>query len=84
MLNKLSAEKRLELQAVAQARPIVFVNDSNDNWWAVGYEYGADLSTATAGTGATLGDMNGYTLAFTHEAAKRAYKLAGAPLALLD
>jgi hypothetical protein len=84
MLNKLSYQKRLELQAVAQARPIIFVNDSNDNWWAVGYEYGADLSTSTAGTGATLGDMNGYTLSFVHETPKRAYKLAGAPLGLLD
>jgi len=79
MLNKLSAPKRLELQGVATTRVIVFVNDTNDNWWAVGYEYGADLSTATAGTGALLGDMNGFTLAFTHETPKRAYKLAGAP-----
>jgi hypothetical protein len=79
MLHKLSAPKRLELQNVATVRVIVFVNDTNDNWWAVGYENGADLSTSTAGTGAVLGDMNGYTLAFTHEAAKRAYKLTDAP-----
>ena len=79
MLNKLSAPKRLELQGVATTRVIVFVNDTNDNWWAVGYEFGADLSTATAGTGTVLGDMNGFTLAFTHETPKRAYKLAGAP-----
>jgi len=84
MLNKLTSAKRLELQNVATARVIVFVNDTNDNWWAVGYEYGADLSTGTAGTGTVLGDMNGYTLAFTHEAAKRAYKLSGAPLSILD
>jgi hypothetical protein len=84
MLNKLSSQKRLELQAVAQARPIIFVNDSNDNWWAVGYEYGADLSTGTAATGTALGDMNGFTLAFVHETPKRAYKLAGAPLGLID
>ena len=83
MLQKLSSAKRLELQTVAQARPMIFVNDSNDNWWAVGYEYGADLSTATAATGATLGDGNGYTLAFVHETPKRAYKLAGAPSTLL-
>lgn len=83
MLQKLSSAKRLELQTVAQGRPIVFVNDSNDNWWAVGYEYGADLSTSTAATGATLGDANGYTLAFVHETPKRAYKLAGAPSTLL-
>jgi hypothetical protein len=84
MLNKLSAAKRFELQGVATTRVIVFVNDTNDNWWAVGYEYGADLSTGTAATGTVLGDMNGYTLAFTHEAAKRAYKLSLAPSELLD
>jgi hypothetical protein len=83
MLNKLSAAKRLELQNVATSRVIVFVNDTNDNWWAVGYEYGADLSTATAGTGTVLGDMNGFTLAFTHEAAKRAYKLINSPSAII-
>jgi len=84
MLQKLSSAKRLELQSVATARVIVFVEDTNGNWWAVGYEYGADLSTGTAATGTVLGDMNGYTLAFTHEAAKRAYKLSGAPSTLLD
>jgi hypothetical protein len=83
MLHKLSSAKRLELQNVAQARVIVFVQDTNNNWWAVGYEYGADLSTSTAATGTVLGDMNGYTLAFTHEAAKRAYLLDGAPNSIL-
>ena len=84
MLQKLSSAKRLELQNVATARVIVFVEDTNGNWWAVGYEYGADLSTGTAGTGTVLGDMNGFTLAFTHEAAKRAYKLSDAPNNILD
>jgi len=84
MMHKLSAAKRLELQSVAQARVIVFVLDTNDNWWAIGYEYGADLSTATAGTGTVLSDGNGYTLAFTHEAGKRAYLLDGAPSTILD
>jgi hypothetical protein len=84
MLQKLSSAKRLELQGVATARVIVFVEDTNGNWWAVGYEYGADLSTSTAATGAVLGDMNGYTLAFVHEAAKRAYKLSGSPVSILD
>jgi len=83
MMQKLSAAKRLELQNVAQARVVVFVNDTNNNWWAVGYEYGADLSTGTAATGTVLGDMNGYTLAFTHEAAKRAYKLSDAPSVII-
>jgi hypothetical protein len=83
MLHKLSSAKRLELQNVAKARVIVFVLDANDNWWAVGYENGADLSTSTAGTGTALGDMNGYTLAFTHEAPNRAYKLQEDPANLI-
>jgi hypothetical protein len=83
MLQKLSSAKRLELQNVATARVIVFVNDTNNNWWAVGYEYGADISTGTAATGTALGDMNGYTIAFTHEAAKRAYKLSGTPASVV-
>jgi hypothetical protein len=84
MLHKLSSAKRKELQTVAQARVIVFVLDTNGNWWAVGYEYGADLSTATAATGTALGDANGFTLAFTHEAAKRAYKLSGTPASVIS
>ncbi len=83
MLHKLSYAKRLELQNVATARVIVFVEDTNGNWWAVGYEYGADLSTATAATGTVLGDMNGYTLAFTHESEKRAYKLNASPTSII-
>jgi hypothetical protein len=83
MLQKLSYAKRLELQNVAQARVIVFVEDTNGNWWAVGYEYGADLSTSTAATGTVLGDMNGYTLAFTHETPKRAYKLNASPTSII-
>ena len=83
MLQKLSAPKRLELQNVATARVIVFVNDTNNNWWAVGIENGADLSTGTAATGTALGDANGYTLAFTHETPKRAYKLADAPSVII-
>ena len=83
MLNKLSAAKRLEFQNVAQARVVVFVQDTNNNWWAVGYEYGADLSTSTAATGAALGDINGYTLAFVHETPKRAYKLSDSPLVII-
>ena len=83
MLQKLSSAKRLELQSVATARVVVFVNDANDNWWAVGLDHGADLSTGTAATGTVFGDAHGYTLAFTQESVKRAYKLQGSPLSLI-
>lgn len=83
MLQKLSAAKRLELQSVATTRVVVFVNDANDNWWAVGLDHGADLSTATGATGAVFGDAHGYTLAFTQESVKRAYKLENAPQSII-
>jgi len=83
MLQKLTAAKRLELQSVATTRVVVFVNDTNNNWWAVGLDYGADLSTATAATGTVFGDANGFTLAFTHESPKRAYLLSSAPSPIL-
>jgi len=84
MLQKLSSAKRLELQSVATTRVVVFVNDANDNWWAVGLENGADLSTATGATGTVFGDAHGYTLAFTQESVKRAYKLSNAPYTIID
>jgi hypothetical protein len=84
MLQKLSSAKRLELQSVATTRVVVFVNDANNNWWAVGVENGADLSTSTGATGTVFGDAHGYTLAFTQESVKRAYLLSGAPSTLID
>ena len=84
MLQKLSSAKRLELQSVATTRVVVFVNDANNNWWAVGVENGADLSTATGASGTVFGDAHGYTLAFTQESVKRAYLLSGAPSTLID
>ena len=79
MLQKLSSAKRLELQSVATTRVVVFIQDANDNWWAVGVENGADLSTATGATGTVFGDAHGYTLAFTQESVKRANLLAEPP-----
>jgi hypothetical protein len=84
MLQKLSSAKRLELQSVATTRVVVFVNDANNNWWAVGVENGADLSTSTGATGTVFGDAHSYTLAFTQESVKRAYLLSGAPSTLID
>ena len=84
MLKGLAADKRLELEKVAKTRLVIFVEDANGNWWMVGLENGADLSTATAATGKVYGDGNGYTLAFTHDSPMRAYKCAGAPYDILD
>jgi hypothetical protein len=83
MLQKLSSARRLELQSVATTRVVVFVNDANNNWWAVGLDHGADLSTATGASGAVFGDAHGYTLAFTQESVKRAYLLSDAPSELV-
>ena len=83
MLQKISAERRLELQSVATTRVVIFVEDANGNWWAVGLDNGADLSTATGGTGTVFGDAHGYTLAFVQESAKRSYSLTGSPFSII-
>jgi hypothetical protein len=83
MFQKLSAVRRLELQNIATVRCVVFVQDANSNWWAVGLDNGADLSTSTGGTGTVFGDAHGYTLSFVQESVKRAYTLTGDPSDLI-
>lgn len=64
-LPKLSKEDHKELKLLAYGRPHIFVQDYNDNLFAVGLEHGADLSGGTIATGAAMGDMSGYTLTFS-------------------
>jgi hypothetical protein len=59
-LRKLSTSKRNELKLLAQNRVFCIVKDNNDNYWLAGYEYGCDITSMTAESGAALGDVLGY------------------------
>ena len=64
ILNKMSARLNYEIQQLGKNRLIIAVRDMNDRYFIIGLKYGADLTTATATTGAARGDRNGYDLTF--------------------
>lgn len=74
-LHGLSSARSLELQNMAKGRLVVFVQDSNDNIWMVGYHTSAEVTAFTTQTGVNKGDMNGYNITFTAEEKNKAYML---------
>jgi len=58
-LDKLTQE---ELKLIAHARPHVFVEDYNGNYFVVGLEHGAEVTGGTIVSGAAMGDLSGFTL----------------------
>lgn len=64
-LKKLSKEDNKELKLLAYGRPHVAVEDYNGNVFLMGLEHGADVSGGTIVSGASMGDLSGYTLTLT-------------------
>ena len=61
-LTKLDVETQQELVEIVKARPHVFVEDYNGNYFLVGAVHGADVTGGTIVTGAAMGDLSGFTL----------------------
>lgn len=80
-LTKLSKEDHKEIKLLAYGRPHVFVQDYNDNCFAVGLEHGADVEGGSIVTGAAMGDLSGYTLTLVAREVLPANFLAGATAA---
>ena len=53
-----------DVETLATGRWRVVVWDRNDNFWLLGEEYGADVTTGTEDWGVALGDSRSYTLNF--------------------
>jgi hypothetical protein len=64
-LRKLSTAKRNEVKLLSVARLIAIVETNDGPFFAMGLQRGMDMTSGTAATGATLGDMSGYDLTFT-------------------
>ena len=77
-LTKLDVATQKELTTIAKARPHVFVQDYNDNYFLVGAAHGADVSGGTIVTGAAMGDLSGFTLVFSAQETLPAYFTAAA------
>jgi hypothetical protein len=55
------------------ARPHVFVEDYNGNYFLIGAVHGADVSGGTIVTGSAMGELSGFTLVFTAQETLPAY-----------
>lgn len=73
--HKLSAARRKQLELIAKNRLFVIVLDTNDNYWVVGYEDGAEVTAASTMTGVAKGDMNGYTITISSDSKNKAYRI---------
>ena len=51
-----------EIKLLAAARPHVFVEDYNGNWFLVGADHGCEVTGGTIVSGAAMGDLSGFTL----------------------
>lgn len=60
--KKLDKATHDEIALLATSRPKVFVEDNNGNIFVGGLEYGMDCNGGTVVTGASMGDLSGYTL----------------------
>jgi len=62
-LKKQDATTHKEVKLLAYGRPQILIEDNNGTVWLMGEEFGAEMS-ATATSGASLGDKSGYELTF--------------------
>ena len=62
---KIEAGVNDEIFDLLKNRLAITVRDTNDNFHVMGYEYGAEVTGGTIGTGTAKGDLNGYNLVFT-------------------
>jgi len=73
--------KRNEFILMTQSRELrIIIKDTNDNFWFVGYGYGAYISELTADIGTALGDKQTYNIVLTALDKYPAYSVAS-PLA---
>ena len=61
-LKKLSIVDHKQIKLLAYGRPQVVVEDNNGNFFLAGLEHGMDVSGGTIVSGASMGDLSGYTL----------------------
>ena len=77
-LTKMTKEDHKELKLLAYGRPQVVVHDYNGNAFLMGAEHGAEVTGGSITTGASMGDLSGYTLTLAAQEQVPANFLEGA------
>lgn len=86
-LNKITAAKNVELSLLGSKPVVVIYQDLNENYRAIGYDFGAEAfvgGTNTAGSGTAFGDMNGYNIGITDKSKNFPYHVDAAVVAGLS
>ena len=63
-LKKQDIATSKNVKLLAYGRPIIIVQDRNNNYFMAGLTKGMDLVTSNITTGAAMGDLSGYSLEF--------------------
>lgn len=80
-LKKLTNEMTTQLKLMAYGRPQIVVATMNGDALLVGEDEGADVTAGTIQTGATLGDLYGYSITFTGQEKLPAAFISGSTFA---
>lgn len=75
--TRLEADKHLEVQAMAAEALIAIVEDNNGECWLVGADSYATGVSATAQTGSSFDDLNGYNVELQARSAYMPFKVTG-------
>lgn len=76
--NRMEADKHLEIEALAKGQVAIIVLDNNDKYWLVGDDNYASATEATAQTGASYDDLNGYNTSLQAMSIHLPYEVAKA------
>ena len=66
-----------ELKLIAHARPHVFVEDYNGNYFIIGLEHGAEVTGGSIVSGAAMGDLSGFTLTMVEQETSPPFFITG-------
>ncbi|QDP51065.1 MAG: hypothetical protein Unbinned3907contig1000_8 [Prokaryotic dsDNA virus sp.] len=62
VLKKQTIASHKEMKLLAWARPFAIIEDYNGNFFLMGVDNGAEVTTTAVSTGTAMGDLNGYTV----------------------
>ena len=62
VLKKQDIATHKQIKLLSHGRPRVVVEDYNGNFFLMGLEHGAEVTTTAITTGTAMGDLSGYTI----------------------
>tara|TARA_R110000772_G_scaffold31754_1_gene78055 strand:+ start:1365 stop:1898 length:534 start_codon:yes stop_codon:yes gene_type:complete len=83
-LKKLDKDSSLQVDLMAKGRPVIVIQDRNNNYFLVGTSEGCDLTGSDINSGGARADFNGYNLTFESQEGSLAPFLDAATVTAMD